>query len=110
MNPPEPTNDQSRCAWLSKSSAGRAALSAKHENILLHPAARLDAARMIVVSLGGRSGAMAKEARDNADVIGIVDCYADRGAVPKQVRVDRRAQALSSPRGDPHVSLVSRHW
>src|SRR3954447_24475033 len=79
---------------------------AKRENMLLHQTTRLDTAGMIVVALRGRSCAMAKEAGGDADVVGIVDRNAGSGAIPEQVRVDRPAEAIAGPGGDPHINLV----
>jgi len=77
--------------------------------MLLHQATRLDTAGMIVVALRGRSRAMTKEAGGDADMVGIVDRNAGCGTIPEQVRVDRPAQAVAGPGGDPHIRPVPGH-
>ncbi len=77
--------------------------------MLLYEATRLQTASMIVVTLRGRRRAMAKEARGDTDMAGIVDRYAGCGTVPEQVGVDRPAEAVAGPGGDPHVYRVASH-
>ena len=64
--------------------------------MVLHDAARLDTARLVVIAFCSRSGAMTEQAGGNANVGRVFDRDARRSAISKQVRINRVAQGSTS--------------
>jgi hypothetical protein len=62
---------------------GASTVMPERQKIVLHEAARFDAARLVVISFCSRSSAMTEQTGGNANVRRVVDCDAGGGAIPK---------------------------
>jgi hypothetical protein len=79
------------------------------QKIVLHKAARFDPARLVVIALGRRAGAVAEQSRGNADVGRIVDRDARHSAISKQVRINGLAQSFERAHNDAAIDPIVGH-
>src|SRR5580704_910349 len=78
--------------------------------MVLHEAARFDAARLVVIALCCRSVAMTEQTGGNANVGRIVDRDARRSAISKQVWINGLAQTFTRARHNTVIDSIVGHW
>ena len=77
--------------------------------MVLHEAARFDAARLVVIAFGGRRAAMTEQACGDANMCRVVDRNAGGSAIPKQVWIDGLARSFERACNDAVIDTIVGH-